>query len=43
MRVVVTGDDAVEVVNREDEDLLQIEQAYPGAKLPLFGWHEPEV
>jgi len=35
MRVVVTGDDAVEVINREDEDLLQIEQAYPGAK-PAF-------
>ena len=35
MRVVVTGDDAVEVINRKDEDLLQIEQAYPGAE-PAF-------
>ena len=30
--LVVTGDNAVEVINREDEDLRQIEQAYPGAK-----------
>ena len=43
MRVVVTDGDAVEVVNREDSRLQQMEQAYPGAKLLLSVWYEPEV
>ena len=36
MRVVVTGDDAVEVINMEDGMLMQIEQAYLGAALASY-------
>ena len=46
MKVVVTGDDAIEVVNENDATMEQMEEAYPGrgvAEFILARWQELQL